>query len=122
MKTLFEPKSGLLSVPYQPDAESKSLENPPRFTWMPGQLENDRYMSQISTSPSYETEATMTIAPIPYNLYTPDHALEAGTYYWRYALLTGEQGEDAMDAALTVLHGANPECFMFRRASLRLPA
>ncbi|OMF78676.1 DUF4962 domain-containing protein [Paenibacillus glucanolyticus] len=91
MKTLFEPKSGLLSVPYQPDEETKLLENPPRFTWMPGQLENDRYMLQISSSPSFETEVTTTIAPIPYNLYTLDHALEPGTYYWRYALLIGEQ-------------------------------
>ncbi|MGO4791694.1 DUF4962 domain-containing protein [Paenibacillus sp. 2KB_20] len=97
MKTLFEPKSGLLSVPYQPDEESKLLENPPRFTWMPGQLENDRYMLQISTSPSYETEVTTTISPIPYNLYTPEQPLEPGTYYWRYALLTGEQMEDTAD-------------------------
>lgn len=97
MKTLFEPKSGLLSVPYQPDEGSKLLENPPRFTWMPGQLEDDRYMLQISTSPSYETGATTTISPIPYNLYTPDRPLEPGTYYWRYALLTGEQVEDTAD-------------------------
>ena len=65
MKTLFEPKSGLLSVPYQPDEGSKLLENPPRFTWMPGQLEDDRYMLQISTSPLYEAGVTTTISPIP---------------------------------------------------------
>ncbi|MEK4118292.1 DUF4962 domain-containing protein [Paenibacillus sp. FSL W8-0919] len=97
MKTLFEPHSGRLSVPYQPNEETRLLENPPRFTWMPGKLDNDCYVLQISTSPSFEPGVTMTFTDIPYNLYTPDHVFAPGTYYWRYALMNQSEGEAPTD-------------------------
>ncbi|AJY75802.1 DUF4962 domain-containing protein [Paenibacillus beijingensis] len=96
MKKLFEPISGLLSVPYEPNEQTVILENPPRFTWMPAQLGDDRYVLQISDSADFASGRTETISPIPHNLYTPDHPLAPGRYYWRYALL-----EEAGEAAQT---------------------
>ncbi|CAG7622227.1 DUF4962 domain-containing protein [Paenibacillus allorhizosphaerae] len=87
---LYEPQSGVLTVQYEPDETTVLIENPPRFTWISAQLENDRYVLQISDDERFSEERTTTIQPIPYNLYTPAEALAPGTYYWRYALLTDE--------------------------------
>lgn len=84
---LYQPLSGALTVQYEPDSHKQLIENPPRFTWIPAQLDNDSYILQYSRSPQFEENCTVTVQPIPYNLYTPDEALEAGDYYWRYALL-----------------------------------
>lgn len=88
---LYEPQSGILTVPYKPDESARISENPPRFTWMPARMDNDRYMLQISKDPSFSTEKTRTYGPIPYNLFTPDRTLDPGIHYWRYALLEAEQ-------------------------------
>jgi hypothetical protein len=94
MKKLFEPKSGVLTLRYEPNEQTKLLENPPRFTWIAARLEDDHYVMQLSVSAEFETNLTETFHSIPYNLYTPDHPLAAGTYYWRYALLdTDDHGE-----------------------------
>lgn len=85
---LYEPQSGVLTMQYQPNEQTELLENPPRFTWMPAELENDQYVLQISHSDSFHEVDTRTIQPVPYNLYTPDEVFPPGTYYWRYALLT----------------------------------
>ncbi|MFD0695165.1 DUF4962 domain-containing protein [Paenibacillus sp. GCM10027628] len=85
---LYEPQSGVLTVQYEPNEQTVLQENPPRFTWIPAQLENDSYVLQISRSDAFDEGETRTIQPIPYNLYTPDEVLEPGTYFWRYALLT----------------------------------
>jgi hypothetical protein len=89
MKPLYQPPSGVLGVPYAPTLDTKILENPPRFTWMPAQLDGDRYVLQISADTAFDTafSAPITYEPIPYNLFTPDAPLDPGTYYWRYALL-----------------------------------
>lgn len=93
MMKLFEPLSGVLSVPYEPNATTKLLENPPRFTWMPARLDNDSYMLQFSSSPDFEDSETTTVYSIPYNLYTPSEPLAPGVYYWRYALAdAGSEG------------------------------
>ncbi|CAM3193612.1 DUF4962 domain-containing protein [Paenibacillus lupini] len=86
MGKLFEPVSGLLTVPYEPNEKSELRENPPRFTWMPAKSEDDRYFLQISSSEGFESDSTEQIGPLPYNFYTPNHVFESGTYYWRYAL------------------------------------
>jgi len=95
---LYEPQSGVLTVQYEPNEQTVLLENPPRFTWIPAQLENDNYVLQISGSEAFDEAGTCTIQPIPYNLYTPDEALAPGVYYWRYALLTEEGGQTAWSA------------------------
>ncbi|QJD83864.1 DUF4962 domain-containing protein [Cohnella herbarum] len=87
MSKLFEPVSGLLTVPYEPNDRSELRENPPRFTWMPAKPEEDRYVLQVSSSAGFEADLTETIEPVPYNFHTPDRVYEPGTYYWRYALL-----------------------------------
>ncbi|MDQ1913096.1 DUF4962 domain-containing protein [Paenibacillus sp. GD4] len=89
---LYQPQSGVLTVQYQPDETTQLIENPPRFTWIPAQLDHDRYVLQISSAENFTAADTQTIQPIPLNLYTPDAPLAAGTYYWRYALLT-EDGQ-----------------------------
>ncbi|WP_273128455.1 DUF4962 domain-containing protein [Bacillus weihaiensis] len=84
MQTIYQPASGILDVKYGPDEHTDHIENPPRFTWMPVQLQEDHYCLQISKDKDFSPEQTETIESIPYNFYTPNHALEAGTYYWRY--------------------------------------
>ncbi|TDF96571.1 DUF4962 domain-containing protein [Paenibacillus piri] len=96
-KPLYQPQSGVLTVQYEPDEQSVLIENPPRFTWIPAQLEHDRYTLQFSRSAQFATDDTVTVQEIPYNLYTPEHALEPGRYYWRYALLL-EPEESASDS------------------------
>ncbi|TBL78247.1 DUF4962 domain-containing protein [Paenibacillus thalictri] len=96
-KPLYEPQSGILTVQYEPNETTQLLENPPRFTWMPAQLENDRYVLQISSTADFSSDDTVTAGPIPYNLYTPDYVLPAGTHYWRYALITNEDTEQGAD-------------------------
>ncbi|GAA0376212.1 DUF4962 domain-containing protein [Bacillus horti] len=88
---LYQPEAGELNVPYSPSEETIILENPPRFTWMPAKLENDAYVLELSTTESFEQEHTWIYQPIQLNFFTPDHALEAGHYYWRYALLDQKQ-------------------------------
>lgn len=90
-KPLYQPQSGVLTVQYEPNENSRLFENPPRFTWIPAQLEKDSYVLQYSSSARFEPETTVTAQPIPYNLYTPDHALAPGIYYWRYALLLSDE-------------------------------
>ncbi|TVY06745.1 DUF4962 domain-containing protein [Paenibacillus cremeus] len=92
LSPLYEPQSGVLTVQYEPNEQIGLIENPPRFTWIPAQLENDRYVLQISSHPEFVDEITTTIQPIPVNLFTPDEAFKPGDYYWRYALLTDEHG------------------------------
>lgn len=92
-RKLFQPESGPLTIQYEPEADSRLMENPPRFTWMAAALENDTYLLQISTSPSFDEGSTVTAGPIPYNFYTPDQALAPGVYYWRYALASGKAAD-----------------------------
>lgn len=92
-KALYQPQSGLLTVQYAPDEMTVLIENPPRFTWIPAKLEHDRYVLQYSSSSLFPLEDTITVQPIPYNMYTPDHVFTPGAYYWRYALLLQEEGQ-----------------------------
>ncbi|OBZ13172.1 DUF4962 domain-containing protein [Bacillus sp. FJAT-26390] len=108
MNKLFEPLSGKLSVPYEPSEQTKLLENPPRFTWMPARLEDDRYVLQYAPTGSFEQEQTVTVHQVPYNLYTPDHLFAPGRYYWRYALLAegaGAQSNWSKTRSFTVPEG-----------------
>lgn len=92
---LFEPGSGPLTVAYQPDVDTRLLENPPRFTWMAATVEEGhRYRLEISKDPQFMNDTTMRFGPIPYNFFTPDRALEPGAYWWRYGLV-GEEGDDS---------------------------
>ncbi|WP_371069036.1 DUF4962 domain-containing protein [Sediminibacillus sp. JSM 1682029] len=88
---LYQPESGTLNIPYQPDEQTGIIENPPRFTWMPAKLEDDFYVLQLSTDAAFPQEDTLTYQPIPHNLFTPDRPLQSGTYFWRYALLDQEE-------------------------------
>lgn len=88
---LYQPESGDLHIPYHPSETSKLIENPPRFTWMPAKLDDDVYVLQISSTNEFNDLDTITYQPIYNNLFTPDKALDAGTYFWRYALLDQNQ-------------------------------
>jgi hypothetical protein len=113
MTVLFQPESGILTVQYQPDENTRLLENPPRFTWMAAQLDEDRYVLQVSRTSDFAEADTETYRPIPYNFFTPSRAYEAGTYYWRYALLlideegreTGSQSDWSKIRSFTVEEG-----------------
>lgn len=85
MKKLLEPKDSLLTIKYAPNEETL-LENPPRFTWMPESDEDICYRLQISGDKAFPEDGTENFLHIPYNFFTLDHCLEAGTYYWRYSV------------------------------------
>ncbi|GIP37236.1 oligo alginate lyase [Paenibacillus sp. J31TS4] len=94
-RKLFEPRSGPLTVRYQPDEQTVLLENPPRFTWMAAKLEFDRYMLQLSETSTFDSGHTLEAGPLAYPMYTPERPLSPGRYYWRYALLeTDEEGRE----------------------------
>jgi hypothetical protein len=100
-KPLYQPQSGILTVQYAPNEQTILIENPPRFTWIPAQLEHDSYVLQYSGSPQFEPAQTVTVNPVPYNLYTPDAVVAPGTYYWRYALLLDNTDSAQGEAAQT---------------------
>jgi hypothetical protein len=104
---LYQPESGVLTIKYEPNEATILQENPPRFTWMPAQLEDDRYILEISSSAEFPKLETESIHPILYNLYTPSHTFEPGVYYWRYALLydEGEQTEWSAARSFTITEG-----------------
>jgi hypothetical protein len=104
---LYQPESGALTIKYEPNEATCLKENPPRFTWMPAQLEGDRYVLEISSSLDFPDELTETFQPISYNLFTPSHPLMPGTYYWRYALLQddGEHSEWSVVRSFVVTDG-----------------
>lgn len=57
---LFEPGSGPLTVAYQPDVDTRLLENPPRFTWMAATVEEGhRYRLEISKDPQFMNDTTI---------------------------------------------------------------
>jgi hypothetical protein len=85
--TLYQPASTPLTIQYAPDESTVLLENPPRFTWMPARLENERYTLEISPIGAGFGAGTVRYSSIPYNWFTPDQALPAGRYEWRYALI-----------------------------------
>ncbi|GAB2720135.1 DUF4962 domain-containing protein [Paenibacillus thermoaerophilus] len=91
---LYEPLRSPLDVPYRPDDAAELAENPPRFTWMPGRLEESVYALQWSETPEFEPEKTRTVWT-PLNMYTPDAPFAPGTYYWRYAMRTDGGGGPA---------------------------
>ncbi|MBE9916826.1 DUF4962 domain-containing protein [Paenibacillus donghaensis] len=93
---LYQPLSGDLTVQYHPGEDTRLSENPPRFTWIPAKLEDDRYMLEISSSPEFDPKETKTYGPIPFNFFTPDEALIPGCYYWRYALIDGQGAEGSL--------------------------
>ena len=103
VNALFQPVSGDLTVQYAPREDTVLYENPPRFTWIPAKLEDDRYVLEISTSPEFRKETTKRYEPINYNFFTPDEALEPGDYYWRYALLEAEGGTEGGQSEWSVV-------------------
>lgn len=91
MKSLIEPKGGILTIGYHPNGEIIS-ENPPRFTWMPETREDETYQLQISKDVLFANENTRTYENISHNFFTLDESLEPGVYYWRYTIQNGEYG------------------------------
>lgn len=106
---LYQPQSGDLTVQYAPSGQTELIENPPRFTWIPAKLEDDRYVLEVSSAPDFTRETTRTYGPIPYNFFTPSEALRPGTYYWRYALLEGEGPGEQQSEWSTVREFRVPE-------------
>jgi hypothetical protein len=86
MQSLFQPESSTLSIPYQPDSDSEITENPPRFTWMPVNLDDVLYKLQIADTADFVEEQTKIFEHIQYNMFTPPEILNPGTYCWRYTV------------------------------------
>ncbi|MFX3632660.1 MAG: DUF4962 domain-containing protein [Candidatus Pristimantibacillus sp.] len=100
MERLSQPPSGVLTIAYAPDESTRFIENPPRFTWMEEKEKHgqgyNQYMLQYGRSPEFIEALTITISPVNYNFYTPDHSFEPGRYYWRYALV--DNGVDELQS------------------------
>lgn len=106
MEALLEPKRSILTVPYSPDGEHLT-ENPPRFIWLPEGNDGLHYKIQISLNEAFSEEHTKTYRGIPYNFYTLDHILEAGTYYWRYSLDEEQEYEYSQIRTFTMEESAS---------------
>ena len=83
---LDEPKAGRLTIQYAPDNGVEVIENPPRFMWLPVVEDEAHYVIRLSRSASFEPADTLVYPNIPLNFYTPDAVIDAGDYYWSYAV------------------------------------
>ncbi|WP_146589349.1 DUF4962 domain-containing protein [Puniceibacterium confluentis] len=92
---LDEPRSGRLTIQYQPDADTRTVENPPRFTWLPVIEDEARYVLRLSSDPGFDAKTTRTFAGIPLNFFTPDEVLAPGDYHWSYAVCDPVTGKPA---------------------------
>lgn len=93
MEHLYEPKSGLLTLNYEPNSKQIPGENPPRFTWMPPKPEENHYILQVSSEKDFSSSDMLVEKGIPYNLFTPSQPFKDGSYYWRYAIYDSERKE-----------------------------
>ncbi|WP_378949446.1 DUF4962 domain-containing protein [Paracoccus sp. R86501] len=89
---LDEPKAGRLTIQYAPETDSDVVENPPRFTWLPVIEDEATYVLRISPDKDFPAGKTITYSRIPVNFFTPDKALETGSYHWSYAVCDPETG------------------------------
>ncbi len=89
-QALDEPRAGKMNIGYRPDQQSEIVENPPRFTWMPVIEDEASYVLRISSDESYTPDNTKTFTDIAINFFTPDVALQAGSYCWSYAVWSEE--------------------------------
>ncbi len=93
MKEIFEPMSGELTLKYSPDKETKIIENPPRFLWIPATMDACSYTLEISQCESFEANDVLTYKEIPFNFFVPNKVFNPGKYYWRYNMKNME-GEE----------------------------
>ncbi|MCF2871172.1 DUF4962 domain-containing protein [Octadecabacter sp. G9-8] len=89
---LDEPKAGRLTIQYAPEAATPTVENPPRFTWLPVIEDDATYALRASKDPTFPAKKTQIFAPIPLNFFTPDMTFEAGDYHWSYAVCDPHSG------------------------------
>ncbi|MGV8988725.1 MAG: DUF4962 domain-containing protein [Cypionkella sp.] len=82
---LDEPKAGRLTIQYGPSDDTATVENPPRFSWLPVIEDGARYALRISADPAYPAKSTYHYTGIALNFFTPDQVLPAGTFHWSYA-------------------------------------
>lgn len=110
MSILKEPEETLLSIKYRPDGET-TLENPPRFTWMPEGEDSREKTYFLEISKNSDFSESYKIENIPYNFYTPKCIFEPELYYWRYGISGCKEYSTARtvvvrrDAELTPLPG-----------------
>ncbi|WP_405401826.1 DUF4962 domain-containing protein [Paracoccus sp. Ld10] len=90
---LDEPKAGRLTIQYGPEQGADTVENPPRFTWLPVLEDEASYVLRISRDPEFPADGTMLFADIPVNFFTPDKALTPGAYHWSYAVCEPQTGK-----------------------------
>lgn len=86
LQVLDEPRAGKMNIGYRPDQQTEIVENPPRFTWMPVIEDEATYVLRISSDESFSSKNTTVFDNIAVNFFTPDMALQAGSYFWSYAV------------------------------------
>ncbi len=90
LPVLDEPKAGRLTIQYGPTADTKLVENPPRFTWIPVIEEEARYVLRIKGP-----DGERVYDDIPLNFFTPPDVLAPGEYGWSYATWDAEDAKPA---------------------------
>lgn len=98
---LDEPTAGRLNIQYAPNAGDTLVENPPRFTWLPVVEDEARYVLRLSSDPAFPGKTTRMFTDIPLNFFTPDAALEPGSYHWSYAVWDASKGMPATEWSAT---------------------
>ena len=92
---LDEPNAGRLTIQYSPETQTRLVENPPRFCWLPVIEDEAQYILRISSDADYAPKKTQSFTNIPLNFFTPDTTLPAGTYVWSYAVCDPRTGKAA---------------------------
>ena len=109
LRPLDEPPAGRLTIQYGPTEATELSENPPRFTWLPVIEDEAEYILRIAPDASYAAKKTKTYSHLDLNVFTPDVALEPGSYVWSYATCDPQTGVPtstwSKDRAFTVPEG-----------------
>ena len=92
LSTLEEPISGRLTIQRQPSEKTISVENPPRFAWIPDIDTGARYALKVRDVQG-DDAGTVIASNLRLNFYTPDTSFPPGNYAWSYALWSEQRQE-----------------------------
>jgi len=101
-----EPQPG--EVSYRPEEGSKCLVNPPSFLWLPVEGAKS-YVLQISRSREFPAESSILLG-CTMTLECLHKSLEAGTWFWRYGVITLEDGSPKFSKARSFEIAPDAQC------------
>lgn len=84
LRTLEQPATGRLTLQPMPRPDAPSIENPPRFAWIPDIDTGAQYTLRLRSLDKDTSEVIAT--GLKLNFHTPDRTMPPGRYAWSYAL------------------------------------